>query len=202
MTDSENWLAPSEALRLLKPLGSPIVTADAVLGRLGAGLIRSRAETRVAYKYGSQFEVVSQIDLEPGLWFSSNKNAGSSFWQTSDTPFSIMVSKTEVIYQAFGIRFWKPDVLRMLPSPALTVPSDAPQPTAVEHVVPKGGRPPKPHWEPLLIEMARQLYAGELQPRTQAEVQRAMHDWLTNQGHTAGETQVKGRARLLWEAIR
>ncbi|WP_196232981.1 hypothetical protein [Sphingomonas segetis] len=49
--------------------------------------------------------------------------------------------------------------------------------------------------------MARQLYGGDLQPKRQADIEKAMHDWLSANGHTAGETQVRERARKLWQTI-
>lgn len=198
MTDDENWISPSEALHLLKSVGHPSVIATAILARLGGGIIRSNAEARLAYRHGRQFEHAAQIDLEQSLWFVGGHNATSSFWQTGDATFSVHVGQTEVIYQAFGIRFWKPDILKMLP----THQSNSASTSLYQAPAPRpNGRPPKAYWEPLLIEMARQLYAGELCPKSQADVQRAMHDWLASNGHSAGEPQVKARARQLWTAI-
>lgn len=63
------------------------------------------------------------------------------------------------------------------------------------------GRRPYEYWEPLLIEMARQLYCGELQPKEQADIEHAMQDWLTANNHNWGETQVRVRAHNLWKTI-
>ena len=43
---------------------------------------------------------------------------------------------------------------------------------------------------------------GDLQPRRQADVERAMHDWLSLNTYEAGETQVRARAKAVWEAIK
>ena len=64
-----------------------------------------------------------------------------------------------------------------------------------------GGRPPHRYWEAVLIEMARQLHAGDLQPAKQGDIETAMHDWLVANGHDPGTTQVRERAKLLWNAI-
>jgi hypothetical protein len=46
--------------------------------------------------------------------------------------------------------------------------------------------------------MCRLLYTGELIPKTQADIEKAMHQWIDHHGHTAGETTVRERARKLW----
>lgn len=77
-------------------------------------------------------------------------------------------------------------------------PSDAPQ--AVEPDRRRIGRPTKEYWEPLLVEMMRQIWAGDLKPRRQADVQHAMAEWIVEQGHPEPKlTQLKARARLIFQ---
>jgi hypothetical protein len=66
----------------------------------------------------------------------------------------------------------------------------------------KGGRPKADWWEDLWIEICRQLYGGELIPKTQADIERAIHQWISDHGHTAGDTTVRDRASKLWRAIK
>ena len=42
----------------------------------------------------------------------------------------------------------------------------------------KRGGVRKEFWEDLLIEMARQLWSGELQPERQSQIEQAMFAWL------------------------
>ena len=65
----------------------------------------------------------------------------------------------------------------------------------------KGGRPPKPFWDRLWAAIAAQLHNGDLQPKRQADIERTMHDWLVANGEDAGETAVRAKAKLLWDAI-
>jgi hypothetical protein len=53
-----------------------------------------------------------------------------------------------------------------------------------------------------LIEMCRQLFEGELIPKTQADIERAMHQWISDNGHAAGDTTVRERASKLWRALK
>lgn len=65
----------------------------------------------------------------------------------------------------------------------------------------KGGRPRKPFWDQLWASVAAQLYNGDLKPARQADIERAMHEWLAANGEDAGETAVRAKAKLLWAAI-
>ena len=64
-----------------------------------------------------------------------------------------------------------------------------------------GGRPPKPFWDQLWVAICAQLFKGELIAKRQADIERAMHEWLTAKGEEAGETAGRAKAKLLWEAI-
>jgi hypothetical protein len=82
------------------------------------------------------------------------------------------------------------------PPPPASNPSGAAEPARN-----KGGRPKHEFWEELWVEIARQLYIGDLKPKTQADIEAAMHQWITDQGHGAGGTTVRDRARMLWRAL-
>ena len=64
-----------------------------------------------------------------------------------------------------------------------------------------GGRPPKPFWDQLWASIGASLYNGDLQPKRQADIENAMHDWLTFHGENAGETTVRAKAKQIWDAI-
>jgi hypothetical protein len=64
-----------------------------------------------------------------------------------------------------------------------------------------GGRPPKSWWDDLWAEIGKQLYEGDLKPDRQTDIEKAMHDWITKNGHSAGETQVRERARKLFNTL-
>ena len=68
--------------------------------------------------------------------------------------------------------------------------------------LPKGGRPPAEFWDQMWAAIATALYAGELQPKSQADLQRAMSEWIENNGYSAAESTVKARARRLWDSLR
>ncbi len=65
----------------------------------------------------------------------------------------------------------------------------------------RGGRPIAAHWDEMWAAIAVRLQTGDLQPRTQADIERAMSDWLAARNLEGGVTPVRDRARALWEKI-
>jgi hypothetical protein len=65
----------------------------------------------------------------------------------------------------------------------------------------KGGRPAAAHWDELWAAIAVMLYLGDLKPRRQADIERAMKDWLVSKDLDAGDTPVRDRARVLWSKL-
>ena len=64
-----------------------------------------------------------------------------------------------------------------------------------------GGRPPASFWDDLWAATAAALYDGRLAPKTQADIEKAMADWLESRRHSAATSTVRARARRLWDAI-
>lgn len=65
----------------------------------------------------------------------------------------------------------------------------------------KGGRPPAEFWDDMWAAIATGLYCGDLKPRSQSDIQRAMAEWIEGKGHSAADSTVKARARRLWNLI-
>ncbi len=62
-----------------------------------------------------------------------------------------------------------------------------------------GGKPFARHWDAMWAHIAVKLYSLDLQPESQADIERAMMDWLASQDIDAGDTAVRQRARQLWQ---
>jgi hypothetical protein len=84
-----------------------------------------------------------------------------------------------------------------------TAPIPRPTLQATAQPIPKnsGGKPLAPHWDAMWAEIAYQLWCGGLKPERQADITKAMNDWLADKGHEAGETAVTKRARALWQRM-
>lgn len=64
-----------------------------------------------------------------------------------------------------------------------------------------GGKPVAKHWDSMWAAIAVRLYVGDLQPSSQADIERAMKDWFAAQDLDIGDTTIRGRARALWSQI-
>lgn len=64
----------------------------------------------------------------------------------------------------------------------------------------KGGRPLADHWDEMWADIAVRLWTG-WDPKTQADVEREMHEWLAAHDLDAGDTTVRARARKLWDKM-
>ncbi len=62
----------------------------------------------------------------------------------------------------------------------------------------RGGKPLARHWDDMWSTIAVQLYIGDLEPKTQADISRAMMGWFIDHGIEIGETAIRDRARQLW----
>ena len=82
-----------------------------------------------------------------------------------------------------------------MPAPA------APPASAAIRAAP-GGRLPADWWEDLLIEICFRHFRGELQHKTQADIARAMQDWIAERGYEAADSTIRIRARKVWNAIK
>ena len=81
-------------------------------------------------------------------------------------------------------------------------PKPAEQPAASIATIPKkGGRPPAEFWDDMWAATATALYDGTLQPKTQADVERSMADWIDANGHSAAISTIRARARRLWDRL-
>ena len=68
-------------------------------------------------------------------------------------------------------------------------------------VVNRGGKPLAKHWDEVWAQIAFQLWNGDLQPETQADIKRAMFAWFNAREIEVGDTAITQRARQLWRLL-
>lgn len=93
-----------------------------------------------------------------------------------------------------GVHFLNESIVALAPPkeiPAL-LPAKAPG---------KGGRPPAEFWDDMWAAVATALYDGTLTAKTQADVERAMAEWIEANGYSAADSTVRARARRLWDRL-
>jgi len=211
----EQWLRPSEVLQRL-PSDWPDDTKKRVIKRrLADGHIRSAARHSVFENYGS-IGSGDFLPIEPFLWAFPWRAVEVDFWTGGDIEF-IFDSEPH-----FDSGFGGPILITEDTPPPPPPPSPSAQdyiggeyldvrlhPRDVDNQWPKppnissgkAGRPSAQWWEDMWIEIARQLYAGDLDHHSQAALEKAMHDWIAANGHDAGESTVRRRAQRLFQAL-
>lgn len=65
----------------------------------------------------------------------------------------------------------------------------------------KGGRPPAEFWDDLWSHIAASLYIGDLAPKNQADIEKAMAEWIEGLGYSAAPSTIRARARRLWDRL-
>ena len=65
----------------------------------------------------------------------------------------------------------------------------------------QAGRLPADWWDDLWIEIFRQVYLGDLKPKSQADIVSAMQQWLSDNDIEAGDSTLKPRARKLYQML-
>lgn len=66
---------------------------------------------------------------------------------------------------------------------------------------PPGGRPPASFWDDLWCSVWGQIYRGDLKPKLQADVEKAMLQWVSAHGHEPSDSTIQLRARKLFQAL-
>jgi hypothetical protein len=202
MNTAEEWVTAAEAVTMLKPVfrGSEYEAKLAICKRAHSGLINAQADTFIIDN-----KTRTNATILKEFWWAEGQQALEQNWPLGDfstwIPLGVLAGNLhlgggKIRARAFGVTFLRADVEKMLP-PAPTVAT----PALIAPNRSKGGRPRADWSEDLWVEIARQLYVGDLKPKTAADIERAMHQWLISQGKSAGESTIRDRARLLWRAI-
>jgi hypothetical protein len=182
------WITAAEASQLLKPaFGNESIARRTICKRAHAGVVPARAER---YEQGADF-IRENFVIPKEFWWAEGAPALEQNWIAGD--FETWINH-EFHLKAFGVTFARRDIEKLLPA-AATETTTAPP-------VAKGGRRPADWWEDLLIDICFRHFRGDLKPGSQADVQRAMEEWITAQDYTAGESTVRIRARKVWQAIK
>ena len=182
----DEWICAAEALRIVTNLvGGQQQARRAICTRAHAGLINARAE-----RFLVQGRSAPTLDVPAGFWWAKGEAALQQNWATGD--FATWIDRKRH-FQAFGVSFLRAGIDSLV-GPA----RDAPSWQAGKS---KGGRPAAAWWDDLWVEIARQLYDGDLKPKAQADIETAMKDWAATHGESPADSTIRPRARKLWTAL-
>lgn len=181
-----DWVSAPAARKILIP-ALRFRSADTICERAYAGLIQARCRLFLV-----DDERHENYSIPKMFWWAEGHAALKANWVTGDFETDI---EQEIRLRAFGVMFPRADIEATLPPD-----EQSPEPT-VSPSAAVGGRKPADWWEDCLIDLAFQHFRGDLKPKSQADVIRAMQAWMTERGFDAADSTVKLRARKLMDAI-
>jgi hypothetical protein len=135
---------------------------------------------------------VDGAEVPKEFWWAHGEAALNQDWIAGD--FSTWIDGEHEL-RAYGVTFSRAGI------DALTGPANAIRPPPADPAPNAGGRPPAAWWDELWIDIARQLYEGDLKPGKQADIESAMKDWAAAHGHNPADSTIRPRARKLWIAL-
>jgi hypothetical protein len=214
----ERSLTPRQALNIVQAALEDIgVAARMIMERLKGGLVGSVAKSS---SWGQGGTPTGMVGIPTKHWFYLSGET-ADWWDTGDVRFSYPPVNTSRIRTGrstgryYGVRFTRDQIeemVRDMPRRALAASPESVlasaqatdaetrgQPPAARH---PGGRSPLTFWEDALLAIAHKIYLGEFKPVRQADIQRALADWIVDNGYEEpGPTALKERAKKLWNTF-
>jgi len=200
------WLRPADAIKLVDGPNEAALKA-AIFRRLANGQLTAVAR-HATYDDRHKRTSCAIEPIKVYLWRHPWNAQSGGFWDFGDISFDdghpiggamvFLDDDPADKYEAKQLIYFS-DV-RFNPVEFATEFERASLPVGAKQSQP-AGRPRAAWWEDLLIEMARQLYSGDLKPENQAAIERAMLDWLSMKNIESSESAVRQRARTLFRAI-
>ena len=120
------------------------------------------------------------------------RNGGhDSIFNGADLLFGAVQQRILRQLEIHRFAFTVPEKIRFTPLSTMAQPAKNP-----------GGKPMAAHWDEMWASLAVALYTGDLQPKTQADIERAIKDWFAERDRDVGDTPVRDRARQLWQKLK
>jgi hypothetical protein len=186
--ESEEWISATDALETVATALNHYEAVRAICSRANDGLIAARAAKLVV----GDRPGTDNTDIPESFWWARGKAALEQNWATGD--FDTWIDR-RVHWRAYGVSFSRSGIETLIGPTRASRAAPSDQPTKL------GGRPPAAWWDDLWIEMCRQLYGGDLQPKRQSDIESAMKDWASAHGHHPSSSTIRERARKLWTAL-
>ncbi len=185
----KEWLPTPETYHKIINHTASVDTNLAIAQLAQAGAIRAKAQVFIRGR-----EVTADAEVPKDFWCAADREALTQNWSTGD--FETWAGHDHL--RAIGVSFHLGDLRKAFPE---VFKGDLVVPPTPESSSGKSGRLPAEWWDDLWVEICRCLYVGDLKPRKQADIEKAMNAWIISKGESAAISTVRMRARKLWQAI-
>lgn len=208
MDGPREWISAADAVDLVLPLydraglAQTALIAEAAGDRLATRCDRFEHEgARGAFGLGRELTSKFWRDFERGDREREDWFVGSFVFHEDDD------LRDERWTRAFGVEFCANDIRRVfrLREPSFAVfPEGALRMAETPAHLPnqkRRGPKPKTFWGDAMAAVEAGISSGELLASSQADVERAMMNWIVEQGWDAGESTVRNYAKPVWERV-
>lgn len=209
--DVADWFTPMQAIGFASLCVGVDGASKAVWQLLTGGMIQAVATSSSQMPKDRSPITKDKPSIIPRSIWNDLSETGTDLWNGGYARFWISRGYEQgTTYRYFGIKLNPAHVKANLPPPRPDLIADAagsssstetPQPAPTPEIMNRGGRPRKEWWDDFWIEICRQIWIGDLKPDTQADLERAMFEWVENHRNAeVGETTIKAAARKLFKA--
>jgi hypothetical protein len=204
----DRWWPPRVAMNALTPNLSNYSAMQVIVTAARDGLVDAAAKLVVARRGDDDPERFPYHRLPPELWLRSPPRNDSAFWETALGEFTFPDGDgydEDIRATCHGVRF-NPEQIESLRADseaehAAVTPASSSQPSGAPATQRRRGPKPKSFWGDAMIVVEASISSGKLLASTQADVERAMADWIAEQGFDAGESTVRNYAKLVWVRV-
>ena len=176
----------------------PMKAGAAIIVQARLGFITARAVTATCFRGGRDDTAPQWEEREWDVptWFwdrFADPDSSAQDWELGTFSGKGVGPEGLRYFTLRDVRFMRASLDALLPSTLLAPP-----------ILPakSGGRPPAAFADDLMCAIWASIYRGDLQPKRQADVERAILDWTAAEGHVLGNTAAREKARKIWTATR
>lgn len=190
-----NWLSAKDARRFAydKLGANPAAAGSYLIEQCRLGFVAAKAplmQTSRAGRPENWDTAVREWDVPSWFWQNFTQDGSSSQdWERGVFNGKARFPSGPCWIRLSGVHFSKDTLEALLPhqqsSPTANLPN-------------KGGRPRKDWWDDLWCAMWGQVHRGELIPKNQADVEKAMLAWISEQDESVSESTIRPLARKMF----
>jgi len=191
------WISASGARRFMyETVGAPPIAAGPrLLDQCRLGFVPARAQLMQRRTYANQAKwSAEEREWNVPDWFWTNftqTGSSSQDWDRGVFKGNGQAAMGSCHIQLTGVYFLRSALEALVSQVALPQLPSPPEQN-------KGGRPRKEWWDDLWCAVWGLAYRGDLQPKNQADIERAMIAWIEERGETASESTIKPLARKMF----
>jgi hypothetical protein len=201
VSSNPDWVSANEARRFAYEQGklNPTLAGPAIIQQAQLGFVTARAVLAQASKGGQSETHWSwewrEWDVATWYWEKFTESASSSQnWELGKFSGRGIAPDGARYLTLTGVHFLRESLNVLLPAARSIATA---QPVAKN----QGGRPPAAFADDLMCAIWGLIHQGDLKPKSQADIERAMLDWAARNDHELGLTAARGKARRVFAIL-